>query len=171
MFFYLKVSSKNKKVLEQFVQFLSKLKSSSTILKHFAKQKQRKFVTILKSPHVNKTAQEQFEVKFYSKQFLINSLKPLTYFLFLKKLKNTSFPGIKLELKGLFSKLEESEMLLKLTNPDNIITQNKRDLKISNQLKFFQTKYIQLFDCYGEIRLKSIFYSKKSFSKHNKINR
>jgi ribosomal protein S10 len=164
MFFYLKVSSKDKKVLEKFVQFLSKLENSSTVLKHFAKQKQRKFITILKSPHVNKTAQEQFEFRFYSKQFLINSLKPLTYFLFLKKIKNASFPGIKLELKGLFSKFEENKMLLKLANPDNIITQNKRDLKISNQLKFFQTKYIQLFDCYGEMRVKSMFIMKKSFS-------
>ena len=161
MFFYLKVSSKDNKVLEKFIQFLLKLETSPTILKHFAKQKKRKFVTILKSPHVNKTAQEQFEFRYYRKQFLINSLKPLTYFLTLKKIKNMSFPGIKLEVKGLFSKSEKNKIFLKIANPNNVISQNKYNLKVDEQLKIFQTKYIQLFDCYGEICLSNTFYSQK----------
>jgi ribosomal protein S10 len=80
MFFHIKVSSKDKKVLENFGQFLSKLEMTSNFLKSFSKQNTRKFVTILKSPHVNKTAQEQFEFRFYTKEFVISSFKPLTFF-------------------------------------------------------------------------------------------
>jgi ribosomal protein S10 len=161
MFFHLKVSSKDNKVLEKFVQFLLKLTTSPIVLKHFSKQKKRKFITVLKSPHINKTAQEQFEFRFYSKQFLINSFKPLTFFLILKKIKNLSFPGIKLEVKGLFDKNKNDKNFLNVINPDNIILKKKRNLKVKKQQysKPFQKKYIQLFDFYGEICLKGAFYS------------
>lgn len=158
MFFYFKVSSKDKQTLEKFFQFLVKLETSPTIFKYFSKQKKRRFITILKSPHVNKTAQEQFEFRFYSKRFLVDSFKPLTFFLILKKIKNSSFSGIKLEIKGLFNVNKKNKSFLKVIDPDNIILLNKSYLKINEQLfsKFFHSKYIQLFDCYGEAYLKNI---------------
>ena len=79
MFIYLKASSKDQKTLEKFVQLFSKLEASTFVIKCLPKKKKRKFVTVLKSPHVNKTAQEQFEFRFYNKQFLINSFKPFTF--------------------------------------------------------------------------------------------
>ena len=42
MFFHIKESSKDKKVLENFGQFLSKLESTSNFLKSFSKQNIRK---------------------------------------------------------------------------------------------------------------------------------
>lgn len=158
MFFYFKVSSKDIQVLEKFVQFLLNLETSPTILKYFSKQKKRKFITILKSPHVNKTAQEQFEFRFYSREFLIDSLKPLTFFLVLKKVKNVSFPGLKLEVKGLLNTTKKNKSLLKVIDPDNIIL-NKISLDLNESLVPHK-KYIQLFDCYGESYLKSLFYYK-----------
>ena len=160
MFFHLKVSSKDSKVLEKFVQFLLKLETSPIVLKYFSQQKKLKFITVLKSPHINKTAQEQFEFRFYSKQFLINSFKPLTFFLVLKKIKNLSFPGIKLEVKGLFDKNKNDKSFLEVIDPDNAILKTKGNLKVKKQqhLKFFQKKYIQLFDSYGEICLKNVFH-------------
>ena len=151
MFFYLKASVKDKKVLEKFVKFLSKLENSPIALKYFSKKKKRKFITILNSPHVNKTAQEQFEVRTYNKQFLINSFKPFSFFSLLKKMKNSSFPGLKLEIKGVFHTSEETENILFAVNPDNVclITLNNAD-----SLLQATTKYIQLFDCYGEAQLK-----------------
>lgn len=166
MFFHLKVSSKNKKALDNFSTFLSKIETSPIFLKHFPKQKTRKFITILKSPHVNKTAQEQFEFRFYTKQFLIKSfIKPLTFLLFFKKIKNFSFPGINLEIKGLFEKRNKSKTLLKLINPDNVTlypSSNPSTIK-QNLNKFNPTsakKYIQLFDCYGEIYLNNYLKNK-----------
>ena len=83
MFFYLKVSCKDKRILEKFTKVLMEIKSLPIFIKPFPKHKKRKFITILKSPHVNKTAQEQFEYRFFSKHFLIFSLKPQIFFLLL----------------------------------------------------------------------------------------
>lgn len=172
MFFHIKVSSKNKKMLKNFVQFLLKLESTSHFLKFFSKKNARKFVTVLKSPHVNKTAQEQFEFRFHTKEFILNSFKPLTFFLILKKTNNLSLSGVNLKIKSLF----KENKILTAVNPDNTylnIVKNygltqKRSLKrkISNKRNFqqlnksFSQRYIQLFDCYGEIFLKNNFYLK-----------
>nr|YP_009485545.1 ribosomal protein S10 [Nitzschia alba]AVR57609.1 ribosomal protein S10 [Nitzschia alba] len=158
MFFYFKVSSKDSQVLEKFFQFLLKLETSPTMIKCFSKQKSRKFITILKSPHVNKTAQEQFEFRFYSREFLVDSFKPLTFFLVIKKIKNLSFPGIKLEVKGLLNGEKKNKSLLKVINPDNIILTNSypKGIKSGSQMK-----YVQLFDCYGESYLKKMLCLKQ----------
>ena len=172
MFFYLKVSCKDKRILEKFIRVLTKIKSLPILIKPFPKHKRRKFITILKSPHVNKTAQEQFEYRFFSKHFLIFSSKSRILFLLLKKLKNFSFSGIKLEVKGLFQKNTINKYTLKLINPDNIILEKayliqkdfKKKKKKSEISKFVQSKtnlakkYIQLFDSYGELYLKNTFY-------------
>ena len=75
MFLYLKLLSKDKQTLKKFTDFLVKLEILILNLKCFSKQKKRKFITVLKSPHVNKTAQEQYEFRFYSKEFVINSFR------------------------------------------------------------------------------------------------
>ena len=164
MFFYIKASSKDQKVLEKFSFFLSKLETSTFTLKCFSKQKKRKFITILKSPHVNKTAQEQFEFRFYSKRFLINSFQPLTFLFILKRIKNLSFSGLNLEVKSLLEHNEKNKNFLKLISPDNLTLSVKPDCnkqklpKKSFTQNFLLKKYIQLFDCYGEIFLKDIVY-------------
>jgi len=172
MFFYLKVSCKDKKILEKFTKVFTKIKSLPIFVKPFPKHEKRKFVTILKSPHVNKTAQEQFEYRFFSKHFLVFSIKPEIFFLLLKKLKNLSFSGIKLEVKGVFEKNITNKYILKLVNPDNIVLQTpylaqksfKKDNTINKTSSVpisdlgLSKKYIQLFDSYGEIYLKNTFY-------------
>jgi len=114
----------------------------------------------LKSPHVNKTAQEQFEFRFYSKSFLIHSLKPLTYFFIFKKLRSKSFSGLNFEIKGIFNRSEKSKILLKVSNPNNVISQNIYNSKSNSNLKLSQMKYIQLFDYYGEVCLNNKFYNR-----------
>ena len=172
MFFYLKVSCKDKRILKKFTSFFRKVKSLSIFIKPFPKHEKRKFITILKSPHVNKTAQEQFEYRFFSKHFLVFSFKPSIFLLLLKKLKNFSFSGIKLEVKGILEKRKTPKYVLKFISPDNIVLQNR----CSNQKNFrrnkttlvnselvldslnLSKKYIQLFDSYGEVYLKNIFH-------------
>ena len=173
MFFYLKVSCKDKKILEKFTRVFTKIKSLPIFVKPFPKHEKRKFVTILKSPHVNKTAQEQFEYRFFSKHFLVFSMKPQIFFLLLKRLKNLSFSGIKLEVKGVFEKKVTNKYILKLVNPDNIVLQkqyltqksfrkerrNNKGFKAVATSLDLSKKYIQLFDSYGEIYLKNNFYN------------
>ncbi len=152
MFLYFKISSKDNKVLKKFLLFLLKLNMSPVVIKSVPKQQKRKFVTILKSPHINKTAQEQFEFRYYSKEFIVHSVKPLTFFLIIKKLKNLSFSGLKLEVKGLLNFEKKTKSLLNQLNPDNVILHQHQ---ISTKLSF-QKQYIQLFDCYGEVWLKTL---------------
>ena len=67
MFINIKISSKNKKSLQNFLKVFElfcekKNLKSNTFIKYFSqKQKTSNIYTILKSPHVNKKAQEQFE--------------------------------------------------------------------------------------------------------------
>jgi ribosomal protein S10 len=179
MFFYLKVSCKDKRILKKFINFFPKIKSFPTVLKSFPISEKRKFVTVLKSPHVNKTAQEQFEYRFYSKHFLIRSFKPFTFFSCLKKLKTLSFPGVNLKIKGQFERNKTNKHSLKMISPDNIVLENSSQVytceqrfKINLRAKTVQTvsknleanfllskKYIQLFDLYGETYLRNVFYS------------
>jgi len=171
MFFYLKISCKDKRILKKFLRSFTKIKSLPFSVKSFSKQEKRKFVTVLKSPHVNKTAQEQFEYRLYSRHFLIHSLKPFTFFLLLKKLKNLSFPGLDLQVKGVLKKNKLSKQVLQFVDPDNIVLKSTNSLhlkKISfRKVKYqkndnfefeFCKKYLQLFDLYGEICLKKVFY-------------
>ena len=162
MFLHFKISSKDNQVLQKFLQFLQKLKTLPTSVTHFSKQKKRKFVTILKSPHVNKTAQEQFEFRFYNKEFLVRSSKPLTFLTTIKKIKNLSFPSIKLEVKGSFNQSQKDKSLSKALDPDTIIL-SQRNSQIFCALEL-ERKYIQLFDGYGEFCLKKSFLRKKTFN-------
>lgn len=156
MFFHIKVFSKDNLVLKRFFLFLQRLNISLIVLKSFSKKKKRKFISILKSPHVNKTAQEQFEFRYYNKEFLIDLYKPLTFFLFIKKIKNLSFSNLKLEIKGLFNlNKRDKNFPQKLINPDNIILNSMNFKTLKDQ--FFQKKYIQLFDYYGEFQVQKLF--------------
>ena len=84
--------------------------------------------------------------------------KPLTFFLIIKKIKSLSFPSLKLEVKGLFNSDKKNKIFLKLTDPDNVVLEQS-NLKTFKKLSF-QKKYIQLFDCYGELCLRKLFLRK-----------
>ena len=68
-----KIKSLNKQTLIVYKKFLVKLLDKVQINYSFFNlpTKQNK-ITLLKSPHVNKTAREQFDVKFYSNVLQIN---------------------------------------------------------------------------------------------------
>jgi ribosomal protein S10 len=152
MFFYIRISSKDKESLKRFLEFISGLKSLNLLISHFPKHQIKKFITVLKSPHVNKSAQEQFEYRIFTKKLLVNSPQALKFFSIIKKVKNVSFPGIDLKIEGVFEKKKEFKNLLHCMNPDNL------------DIDFFQTasqrshpkitKYVQVLDSYGEYSVK-----------------
>jgi len=157
MFFYLKASSKNQKVLKSFIMFLSKFHDLPVAIKHIPSRKKRKFITVLNSPHVNKSAQEQFEFRYYNEHFLIVSSKPSLFFLILKKIKACCFSGLDLQVKRVLN--QEARYLSTLTtiSPDNVKLSKLSKIQASPTPAL--QKYIQLFDCYGEICLKDFLCS------------
>ena len=151
MFFQLQILAKDKKVLESFINFFLNLQKASSTWKVVFNSKKRDVITVLKSPHVNKTAQEQFEYRVYSKKIIINSFKPSIFLLVLKKIKSFSFPGISLKVVGICNKSNKLSKTLQLFDPKNFY--------LANSSKGF-LKYIQLFDCQGEILLKTKYFCK-----------
>ena len=59
--------------------------------------------SILKSPHVNKTSQEQFDFKVYKITLKIYTLEYLKMILFLNSIKNNFFSDIKSQVKLIIS--------------------------------------------------------------------
>jgi ribosomal protein S10 len=87
MFIILSISSKNSDSLTKFLKFFYKLKKTKNLkLKLYTKQSQKEnknsFLSVLKSPHVNKKSQEQFEYNVYGKQLKLEAYQ-LNKFLFI----------------------------------------------------------------------------------------
>jgi hypothetical protein len=96
--------SKNKKSLKRLIRLIEhnpfKL---NAIKKYFSKANHNKILTMLKSPHINKKAQEQFESRLFSKQINFYSLAHFNYVVCLKKIKKV-FSDIKIKIKCIINK-------------------------------------------------------------------
>lgn len=126
--------SKTKESLKTFLKFLAhdlKWQNNKILINYRGKKKIIKKITVLKSPHVNKTAQEQFELKTYSAKVSFYSYKNKMYLLMLKKIKNKLFPDIKIRI-NIEGSIETKQDLIRTTsfNP-NYFTFN-----------LFQSKFI-----------------------------
>lgn len=82
------VKSKNKKIEEKFFFIWNKiiLNTLYSIEKNFKEKAKKKRITLLKSPHVNKKAQEHFETSIFEKQLTISNVKDFKCLILLKKL-------------------------------------------------------------------------------------
>ena len=132
--------SKNKESLKNFFKFQKRSLEIQQFQIPFCYKKNKKTkqkISVLKSPHVNKTAQEQFELKTYSITIIVKSYKVQKYILLLKKIKNQLFPDVKIKIKSHFS-IKNTEIHLK----DKFINPNKFTFKI---LKFNFTKQVLSF--------------------------
>jgi small subunit ribosomal protein S10 len=83
------LKSLNKESLTLYINFIKKtLKKINLNYKVFNQPNKKKKITLLKSPHVNKTAREQFELKSYKCSFFIDNIiisyKNLYFLLFNK---------------------------------------------------------------------------------------
>lgn len=170
------VCSKNKSTFQNFIKFLRNkfpiLKLQIT-LKHTDKKTVRKKITLLKSTHINKAAQEKYEYKIYSYTFQTYSFRTKKYLMLLKKLRNNLFPDIKLDITNSIS--GSSNDRVKYFQPENYklnlnklkITQklNSKNLMITkNNPKTFQlyldfikktTNYLKILDSLGEVEIKT----------------
>ena len=97
---------------------------------------------------MNKTAQEQFEYRIYSKQITIYSSQNFQYLVFLKKINAHLFPDVKIKIK--FNMDHSIEKQIEVLNPTNL----KKDLfreKNARNLKLKTKNIIKTFDTYGEL--------------------
>ena len=98
----LKLKSLNKKSLHYYKIFLINILNKKSIkVKNFCFPIKKKKITLLKSPHVNKSSREQFEIKTYKSLFIINlSLLQIKYLKFILLNKPQSLTAILKFSKG-----------------------------------------------------------------------
>jgi ribosomal protein S10 len=166
----LTVFSKNQASLHNFLNFLNEKTdlNFNYVKKSFKKKKRKKVITILKSPHVNKKAQEQFEIRLFSNQLRINTAQKFKFLVFVKKIKTYLFPDIKMKVK-IFNDQQKCQSLSKKNfNPDNFeikknfdrVSQNYKLKKVEQIKKEDYEKYLhntvksqillKIFDIYGK---------------------
>ena len=150
--YYITSSSKNAFSVKQAYKFFNSLNSNKKLNLNIIKKcqknlKKKQLLTILKSPHVNKTAQEQFELKTHLTQLI---LKPTTQNFklvrALKKLLPKLFPDIKTILQITNNNKEKSRNFKKALNIN--------DLKVIDKTKQKKIlKKLNILDNFGEIAL------------------
>jgi ribosomal protein S10 len=174
--FNVTITSRNKNSINDFLLFFNedKLYNLNVIKKYFQKKIEKKKLTILKSPHVNKKAQEQFESRLFKKQLTIQTTKTLKYLIFLKRLGYDLFPDINIRLKYIINNEDVFKLGIKIFNPNYFKMNKYYNLKDNNLnlqrlnpfkrkpflLKFSLVKkanyILKVFDLYGEF-LKHMF--------------
>lgn len=87
MFINLIIKSKNRKSIFYFLHVINKFNKNKKV-KITPKFFKTKRFTVLKSPHVNKTAQEQFESNLFSINVRINSSDILKFLILIKNVQN-----------------------------------------------------------------------------------
>jgi ribosomal protein S10 len=152
----LTASSSNEKSLNNFLQLLKenvKDKQTSVIkIGRFVKNK--KIVTILKSPHVNKTAQEQFEKREKIVQIFLISENFKKTILTIKKILNTIFRDIKLIIKYLTNNHSHKKNLLDIFKSTNFKINCSKNIGTNKYL--LNKKTIKdLYDIKSSIELKT----------------
>jgi ribosomal protein S10 len=169
--FNVTIASKNKNSINDFFLFFNKNTryKLNSLKKYFQKNMEKKKLTILKSPHVNKKAQEQFESRLFKKQFTVQTKKNLKYLIFLKRFNYDLFPDVDIKLKYIITSKDTEKLALKVFNPNYFkinkyygFKANNLNLKNLNQLikkknifsKFLltrkTTRLLKIFDLYGE---------------------
>jgi ribosomal protein S10 len=152
----IKIESKNQISVKKFLKFFKEKsnKNFKLLQKIFYKKGKKKFISILKSPHVNKSAQEQFEIIISSAQIKVETSKPLKFLIMLKKMKMNIFPDINIKLSLNFNKKKENLLKQKLFDINNFyikkLSIKKNELIKFEKIKFnFGNKILNLFDIYG----------------------
>jgi ribosomal protein S10 len=144
------ISNNYKSINNFFLFFFNSRKTSFNVIKkYFQKKRNKKILTILKSPHVNKKAQEQFESRIFSKQLKIYSSQNFQYLIFIKKIKTYLFPDALIKTKFTINQNETKQIRMQIFNPNNFKLNAFKEKKKNIILKI--KILIKVFDIYGEL--------------------
>lgn len=141
MLIHLYIKTKNfqnlKKISKIFFKFL--YKNNIKKFKYLPLVKKRTLFSLLKSPHVNKTAQEQYEIKKSNRKISIKTKYYLKSILILKKLYSKFFSS-DIKLKILSSSLLKKNIYIYFNNTYNY----KNKLKILDLVGGKQIRKVSL---------------------------
>lgn len=150
MFINIHFCSKNRKSIESFLRFFSK-KTFTKKLKlvifsrTYVNLSKRNNFTTLKSPHVNKVAQEHFAYHLHRYQLKVYSYKSRSLLLFLKTVRQNLFFDVDFKIEISNQPLKFRNKLKNKMNPDNFfLFKNFESL----------TSYMQILNHYGHLTLK-----------------
>jgi ribosomal protein S10 len=124
-------------------------KKKNGFFNYFQQKQKQKIFTTLKSPHVNKTAQEQIEYRLFSKQTNIFSFQILKFLIVIKQIQTKICPDLEIQIKFVLNNKIIPKTKLIFLNPDNY--------KIYSYNKEQTIFYLKLFDMYGELNLNKLF--------------
>ena len=147
MFITIYIYSKNKLSITNYLKFLKKYLNKKKLnfknITFIFKKKIKKTVfTVLKSPHVNKIAQTQFENRLYKTQLTIYSDNYLKLIYFIKYFSENNFSDIKIKIKIIKNK----NIISILHNINNFFKNN------------IKTKvFLKMLDVLGELKFKILF--------------
>ena len=121
MIIYLFIKTKNYHSLKKFskILILSFFRLKIKKVKYYPLSKKRTLFSILKSPHVNKAAQEQFEFKYSHRKIVIDSKYFQKILIIFKKYYSNMFCDIK--IKVLFSSINKTSTYRNIYLPLDII--------------------------------------------------
>ena len=148
MFINLYIYSKNYNSIQNFINYASKAVVNKKLLNLNLYQinsspKLVKILTALKSPHVNKTAQEHFEFICYTKHIKIYSIQALKFLFFFKSLKEKYFSDIVFKIQIINRPLKSELSFKNQINPDNFLLLNN-NLNIKEYFKIINSYGILL---------------------------
>ena len=139
--YHLTIISKDKKSIEKSIKYLTKnlkLLKLNLITKTTFKKSRIKRMSILKSPHVNKKAQEQFEFKLFLIRLTIETTQNFKILTLIKKIKNITFSNLQVKVNTIIKRKSKKYLL------DSILNFGQKN-KIA--------KFLTSLDFYGEINL------------------
>ena len=157
MYLELRVTSKNKQSIKNFLYFFFEKNLINIILNKFNKKNKIKKFTILKAPHVNKTAQEQFEYRLIVNKVNWYVFKTLKFLILIKNIQNNLFSDIKIEINIICCNINK-KIKTKLFSPDKYKNNNtylnqilpKLVKRIKHKKPRRNSKYLKMFDIFGE---------------------
>lgn len=163
------ILSKNRSSIDKFLTFFQNNiePNFNVVKKNFQQKKRKKKLTLLKSPHVNKTAQEQFEYRIFSKQISMYLDKHLKSLVLLKKLKTDLFPDVKIKVIFPINHSNTEKLRTNILNPNNfkgnfygnIKCKNDKSISIEKtrndvtSLVQKSQKILRVIDVFGELLL------------------
>ena len=152
----LTASSSNEKSLKNFLELLKEnFKNKQTNMIGTGRfMGNKKIVTILKSPHVNKTAQEQFEKREKIVQIFLISENFNKTILAIKNIFNTIFRDIKLTIEYLTNNYSNKRNLLSVFKNTNF-KMNGPNKICTNKLLFIKKTIKNLYAIKSPIKLKT----------------
>ena len=155
MIITLKISSSNYNSLENFskvlVDRLHTIENMNfSVIGVTNKKKTKNKFTVLKSPHVNKKAREQFEIRNYTRILNIYSYQTLLLLFVVKRIKINSFSEIKLKINLKYNSNQLHKHLKSNFNLNNSFL-NKLNFE-GNRYKFNDStkNYLKRLDVFGE---------------------